>query len=414
MTENGQDREWPQGQPGERSTDGDRAERPDAEQQAWSAQQEQGASWAQPRTERQAGGSSSAWGSEDPQRPAWGAPGQPQQGGWSEGGSDQRAWGGQADQGQQRWGQANGNDQQGAWGAGGQADQQGWGGGGQGQQGGYDQQQAGWGGGGQGEEGQQQWSQGQGGSDQQQPGWGAGGSSSAWGSPGQGQGQQAFGGSWGGQDQPGGGGQGGWGPPPGQGAQGPWAQQPDYGYGQPPPAKNRSWIIALTALGVAVVLALLVFAFNSQRDSTSPVATDTGAGTVGQPLTGGDTVDVTELTVGTCVQDPLAGATEGQVSDIQTVDCTQPHDEEVFAVYDMPGGSSDPFPGDQAVIDESNTGCQGRFEAYVGRDYFSSELDITTIYPTAMSWAMGDREVVCMAYRMDGQQLTEPVQGSGM
>ena len=73
--------------------------------------------------------------------------------------------------------------------------------------------------------------------------------------------------------------------------------------------------------------------------------------------------NVFSLSVGDCFNDPDAFT---EVSDVEIVECGEPHDNEVYAVYDIPG---DQFPGRTAVQDNAGENCVARFDAYVGREF---------------------------------------------
>jgi hypothetical protein len=55
-----------------------------------------------------------------------------------------------------------------------------------------------------------------------------------------------------------------------------------------------------------------------------------------------------------------------------------------------------------------------RFATYVGKDYESSSLDITTMFPSRQSWRENDREVICAVYDMNAQKLTGTTKGSAL
>lgn len=214
-----------------------------------------------------------------------------------------------------------------------------------------------------------------------------GGAGTAWAPPGQGawppppqdQGQ----GTWPpGQDQPGGAGA--WPPPP--------------GYGAPPGPQRRSrgWLFALIPLAL-VVLGIVGYLNRADRDESGAIAE-------------GGTVGVLDLAVGDCLQDPLEGEEEGRISEVQAVPCTELHDEEVYALFDVPEAGE--YPGDTDIDQQAQDGCLERFEDYVGAEYEESALYISTIAPRAETWAQGDREVVCLAY-LPEEQLTGSVRGTG-
>lgn len=122
---------------------------------------------------------------------------------------------------------------------------------------------------------------------------------------------------------------------------------------------------------------------------------------------GGDG-NVFDLEVGTCFDDTDTEATE--VSDVPVVDCSEPHDNEVFAVFDYT--ASDTFPGSSAMNDAAQESCVAEFEAYVGLSYQESDLNVFPITPTQGSWDDGDREIVCALYNLDLSKLTGSMEGA--
>lgn len=122
--------------------------------------------------------------------------------------------------------------------------------------------------------------------------------------------------------------------------------------------------------------------------------------------------NVFSLAVGTCFDDIDAFYEEGGggVEDVPIVECDEPHDNEVFALFDIAG---DAFPGTSAVGTEAETGCVDRFEDYVGIDYASSRFVASWLTPTSQSWDAGDREVVCFLYDIDLAELEGSARDSG-
>lgn len=118
--------------------------------------------------------------------------------------------------------------------------------------------------------------------------------------------------------------------------------------------------------------------------------------------------NVFELKVGQCFDDPEEF---GTVTDVEIVDCDKAHDNEVYALFDVPDGD---FPGVSVVEQAALDGCYDAFEGYVGLDYESSVLDFSWLVPTPQSWEEGDQEVVCIAYDLDLKKLTDSVKDSGM
>ncbi|MEY2849269.1 MAG: hypothetical protein RI885_1936 [Actinomycetota bacterium] len=105
--------------------------------------------------------------------------------------------------------------------------------------------------------------------------------------------------------------------------------------------------------------------------------------------------DVFDVAVGDCFNDGSGAETE-EIADIPAVPCDQPHDNEVFHLFDLTG---DTFPAD---VDQLATdGCGAQFEAFVGLAYDASVFDFFPIQPTAQTWEQGDREVICSIYEPD-------------
>ena len=111
--------------------------------------------------------------------------------------------------------------------------------------------------------------------------------------------------------------------------------------------------------------------------------------------------NVFELEVGDCFQE--IGATE--ISDVEMVDCAEPHNHEVIAVWNVTGDS---LPADSAFED----GCVDRFDAAIGTPYLESDIYVTPIYPSPQSWDQGDREVICYSFEFDAAGELAMVTGS--
>ena len=121
--------------------------------------------------------------------------------------------------------------------------------------------------------------------------------------------------------------------------------------------------------------------------------------------------NVFELEVGTCFDDEGTTDASGQVASVPTVDCADPHDNEIYALFDLGG---DTFPGDDATVELAYQGCYDRFEEFVGQAYETSVLEFGPFYPTGDGWNdLDDREVICFLYDIDLKKLTGSMAGSG-
>jgi hypothetical protein len=154
--------------------------------------------------------------------------------------------------------------------------------------------------------------------------------------------------------------------------------------------------------GIYIAIAAGVYIFNAAMRADRD---DTGA------IVGEGNIDAFTIRVGDCFNDssPSFGQDGSPICDLPGVPCAEPHDNEVFAVFDV-GVTS--FPEGDAMPSLVFDSCLERFESFVGKDYESSSLDIATLYPTQESWNRhDDREVVCAVYDISSKKLVGSVKG---
>ena len=122
-------------------------------------------------------------------------------------------------------------------------------------------------------------------------------------------------------------------------------------------------------------------------------------------IVGEGNIDAFQIQVGDCFDDIDAKSEE--VGSLPGVPCSEPHDNEAYAVFDVTMSS---YPGDEmgAIAYDS---CMQRFEGFVGLEYEASTLEIMTLFPTVESWQQNDREVVCALYDMNATKLEGSVKG---
>jgi hypothetical protein len=110
----------------------------------------------------------------------------------------------------------------------------------------------------------------------------------------------------------------------------------------------------------------------------------------------------TDFAIGSCFNDDQTG--------FPPVPCSSPHGAETFAVLAHPDLVV--YPGPEELEAWAEPLCYARFRSYTGVAYEDSALDFGYLYPTAGSWASGDREVVCYLFDPSGD-LTAPVRSGG-
>ena len=104
----------------------------------------------------------------------------------------------------------------------------------------------------------------------------------------------------------------------------------------------------------------------------------------------GTTVD--SLSVGDCFNAPEVSDVATEVSDVDVVDCSEPHRYEMYAIDELTNSS---FPGESQAADIADEYCLSRFETFVGMEYDFSVYYIYSIYPTSGSWSQGERSIQC-------------------
>ena len=156
----------------------------------------------------------------------------------------------------------------------------------------------------------------------------------------------------------------------------------------------QNWgVYILAALGFGVYGGVMA----ADRDSTGAIVGD-------------GTVAAYQVRVGDCFDDSTSDAA-GEITSLPGVPCSEEHDNEAFAVIEFTLPS---YPGGDTMDGLAYTSCMERFEAFVGKDYESSSLDVMTMYPSPESWNQKDREIVCAVYDMEANKLVGSVQGRAL
>jgi hypothetical protein len=153
---------------------------------------------------------------------------------------------------------------------------------------------------------------------------------------------------------------------------------------------------SILAIAGAAVAAVIGISTAAERNAAGEITT-AGA------------VDAFEVRVGDCFDDDAFASSE--ISEIPGLPCSEPHDNEVYATFDIAGE----WPGEERVEELAYEGCFERFAGAIGKSYEDSVIDFTTIFPTQGSWKQrDDREVVCVGFHMEAEELTGSIIGSGL
>jgi hypothetical protein len=117
-------------------------------------------------------------------------------------------------------------------------------------------------------------------------------------------------------------------------------------------------------------------------------------------LTAAGNVGVDDLRAGDCFNTEDAV----EISDVDGVPCSEPHEYEVFAVTTHEGDGT--FPSDADLESIFALICEPPFETYVGEPYATSAIWGTMISPSEESFSDGDREYICVLYDPENTALT--------
>lgn len=111
-----------------------------------------------------------------------------------------------------------------------------------------------------------------------------------------------------------------------------------------------------------------------------------------------NSTSVDDLSPGDCFNDPGSEA----VSEIDTVDCAEPHDLEMFATVQLVGDNGS-WPGDLTLFTEAAEACFEHFVSYTGIGLGDETVmwDYTTFIPEPASWDDGGREALCTLFQID-------------
>lgn len=150
-------------------------------------------------------------------------------------------------------------------------------------------------------------------------------------------------------------------------------------------------------VGVVVVMGVVGAVGAASRDESGAIV---GAGDL----------HIVDVQVGDCFDLNDASDIE-EVGEIRAIPCDEPHTFEAYFLRDLPAGS---YPSRSVLDAETEAACLPSFEPYVGRDYETSELYVTSFEPTPEGWDEGDHSILCVLSTFNGETpLTGSVRNSG-
>jgi hypothetical protein len=151
------------------------------------------------------------------------------------------------------------------------------------------------------------------------------------------------------------------------------------------PQKGKGFAIAglilsgiwLAALAVLIAIGVATAPHSSAHHSASGQVTQRGS------------LSIFALRFADCFNNPGTST----VLSVTETRCTQPHNAQVFAQFDLTGSS---YPGAASLKQRANDGCATRAAGNLDRAKITNTMNLRFFFPQAGSWALGHRTVNCV------------------
>jgi len=156
-------------------------------------------------------------------------------------------------------------------------------------------------------------------------------------------------------------------------------------------------VVALTfaVIGIASGLSSVISAPYSSSDDGSSVPWATATpDPLGTPSPVDPTDGLIAYEVGDCFDDQADDATS-----VLILDCSGPHDWEVYSNVTLPDTADGSYPGDDKMQQAADQACYDAFADFIGVAYEDSQYDFGYVTPDKSTWiAYDDRVVTCAAF----------------
>jgi len=93
--------------------------------------------------------------------------------------------------------------------------------------------------------------------------------------------------------------------------------------------------------------------------------------------------------------------------------CEGSHGHEVSAIVPLEGAATDPYPGQDLLLELVAPACPEAFGAFVGHLLEGSTYDTAAVVPSRSGWGVGDRRAACLVFGRDGRFLDHQARNSG-
>ena len=179
-----------------------------------------------------------------------------------------------------------------------------------------------------------------------------------------------------------------------------------------------------------VALALVSVACTSSTESEDGTGSEDGGSTDSDvavndvdpdapPVVPGAPLNPFDLRAGQCFNEGTwyDEQLERRIDLTASVECTQPHQKEVFHEAEFPAPNGAPFPGEAKMTEWSTRLCYDAFPGFVGAEYELSVYDITFLQPTQETFEhpVGrHRRVTCFLFDPSEDIVTGTARDSGL
>jgi hypothetical protein len=171
--------------------------------------------------------------------------------------------------------------------------------------------------------------------------------------------------------------------------------------------RGRGMAIAGIVLTAVWVVAAVIGAATSGK--TSDTASAQG-GSSSSETASSHSESVMTLHEGDClnnIEDGKNNIEDGKrVGSVKVIPCSQPHDSEVIATFELPRGE---FPGEPAVAKQAEDRCSTMINHALANSPMLDQLSVSYLYPSTKRDWKGDRGVTCMVSTDSGPKLTGKV-----
>ncbi len=178
-----------------------------------------------------------------------------------------------------------------------------------------------------------------------------------------------------------------------------------------------------------VVLALVGVACSSTADADAdsppgiPGIGDSGSDSASAPPTTtfdidaaydlGDPIEFHQAQMGECLNEYDWVQDRQPRNLLIALDCSLPHDKEVYLIDVFDAGPDVPYPGEELMKDIATRKCYNQFANFVGQTYEDSQFDIDLTFPPRENYLVGNyRDIICMV--TSSEQTVGSAKGSGL